>query len=194
MRTQSWLATAALTAGLAVTPIPGTAQSHDKPSQEKQAQESVAEAARKAREQKKTQAKPAKVYTNDDLAKKAAGFPAGDAQEKGKAPAEGRDETPQKSAPAKDEAHWRGRFREARENLARAEKELDVLQRELQKADTQYYSDPTKAMNEQFSRKEINDKTAAVAAKRKEIADLRQALSDLEDELRHSGGDPGWAR
>jgi chromosome segregation ATPase len=95
---------------------------------------------------------------------------------------------------AKTEAAWRQRFKEQREKISRAEKELDVLQREAQKAEIQYYPDPQKAMNEQYTRKEINDKDAKIEAKRKEIAELKLGLSDLEDALRKAGGDPGWAR
>ncbi len=75
-----------------------------------------------------------------------------------------------------------------------AEKELDILQRESDKAQTQYYNDPTKALMEQNSRKDINDKKAKIDQKQQEIANLKQQLSDMEDELRKSGGDPGWAR
>ena len=49
-------------------------------------------------------------------------------------------------------------------------------------------------MTEQYTRKEINDKDAKIEAKRKEIEQLKQGLSDLEDALRKAGGDPGWAR
>ena len=28
----------------------------------------------------------------------------------------------------------------------------------------------------------------------KEIEDLKKQMSDMEDELRRAGGDPGWAR
>jgi len=58
----------------------------------------------------------------------------------------------------------------------------------------QYYSDPQKALMQQYDRKDINDRTAKVDAKKKEIDDLKKQLSDMEDELRKSGGDPGWAR
>lgn len=75
-----------------------------------------------------------------------------------------------------------------------AEKELDILQREEEKAQVQYYSDPQKALMEQNTRKDINDKNAKIDQKKQEIANLKQQLSDMEDELRKSGGDPGWAR
>jgi predicted RNase H-like nuclease (RuvC/YqgF family) len=91
------------------------------------------------------------------------------------------------------ETKWRKEFKEAYANLARAEKELDILQREGNKAQLQYYSDPQKALEEQYTRKEINDKDAKIAAKKIEIEQLKQKISDMEDALRKSGGDPGWA-
>jgi hypothetical protein len=178
--------------------------------QQGQQQVSVAEAARRARAQKKTPAKPVNVITNDELAGSTpaniaapAGTPkeaAGDktaAKKNGEAGAgAGAKSEGQEGAadPAKDEKMWRARFKQAHENLARAEKELDVLQRESSKAQLQNYNDPNKAMQEQFARKEINEKQAQIEAKKKEIEDLQNFLSKLEDELRMSGGDSGWAR
>ena len=49
-------------------------------------------------------------------------------------------------------------------------------------------------MKEQNSRAEVSDKTAKIDAKKKELAQLRQQLDDMEAELRKAGGDPGWAR
>jgi len=92
------------------------------------------------------------------------------------------------------EAAWRKRFKEQHDKIDRAEKELDILSRELQKAQTEYYPDPQKAMTQQNTRGDINEKTAAIEAKKKEIAGLKQGLDALEDQLRKSGGDPGWAR
>ena len=93
-----------------------------------------------------------------------------------------------------EEAAWRKRFADARAKLAQAEKELDILQREWEKAQVQYYPDPQKALKEQYNRKDINEHAAKVEAKKKEIAKMKQGISDLEDELRRAGGDPGWAR
>ena len=81
-----------------------------------------------------------------------------------------------------------------RDKLAKAETELDVLQRESQKSQLEYYPDPQKALSEQNTRKEVNEKLAKIAAKKQEIAQLKQGLEDLEEQLRKSHGDPGWAR
>jgi len=164
----------------------------------------VADAARKAREQKKTTPKPKRVFTDDDVVTK----PAADVP----APSE----TPQssdksdssltqgKAAIAKNdiekkedpnsEAAWRKRFAAQRRKISDAEEELSVLQREAEKADLQYYNDPQKALQEQYTRAEINAKNEKIAEKKKQIADLKQQLSEMEDQLRSSGGDAGWAR
>ena len=49
-------------------------------------------------------------------------------------------------------------------------------------------------MMQEHDRTDINEKSAKIEGKRKEIEALKQQLSDMEDELRKAGGDPGWAR
>jgi predicted RNase H-like nuclease (RuvC/YqgF family) len=95
---------------------------------------------------------------------------------------------------ANAEKLWRQKFAEAYKKLRLAEAELNVLDREWNKAQTEYYSDPQKAMKEQYTRKDINEHQQKIDAKKREVAGLRQAISSLEDELRRSGGDAGWAR
>jgi hypothetical protein len=158
----------------------------------------VAAAARRSREQQKNAPKPTKVVTNDDFPSSPAPTtaPASDT----KATAEGKQDTDQPSAEKeaendpKSEAYWRKRFRKLHDKLDQSEKELDILQRELDKNQVQYYSDPQKALVQQHDRAEINEGTAKIDAKKKEIESLKQQLSDLEDQLRKTGGDPGWAR
>jgi chromosome segregation ATPase len=162
----------------------------------------VADAARKAREDKKNTAKPKKVYTDDDVkpaaaaaATTAGGAPSGasGAAATGAAGSQKTDDGEAKEDPNSEKA-WRKRFKEQRDKLTKAETELDVLQRESQKSQLEYYPDPQKALTEQNTRKDINEKVAKIAAKKQEIAQLKQGLEDLEEQLRKSHGDPGWAR
>ena len=167
----------------------------------------VADAARKAREEKKTAPKPRKVFTNDDItpkpvAEQPAPAPASSATTTETATetatsAKTTDDSSGKSEKKEDispEAVWRKRFATQRRKIADAEQELDVLEREAEKANLQYYSDPQKALKEQLTRNEVNEKNDKIAAKKKDLADLKQQLSDLEDQLRAAGGDSGWAR
>ena len=208
MRKNDWLKVAAVIASLCIAALGSYAQDQ---SSSQQTGDPVADAARKAREekQKKDAQKTKKVYTDDDIkpatpdkpeiqnasaagatangseATAASGAQAANAQKPGDAE--------QKEDPNSEKA-WRKRFAEQHQKIAKAEKELDILQRELQKSSLQYYADPQKAMTEQNNRGEINDKNAKVDAKKKELAQLRQQLDDMETDLRKAGGDPGWAQ
>lgn len=168
------------------------------PAQDQNPADDVAAAARKAREQQKNAQKPKKVLTNDDIPSAPATPPATDtnaAKAEGTPPAAtgAADEKAAENDP-KSEAYWHKRFQELRDKLANAQKELDLLQRELNTDQVQYYSDPQKALMQQHDRSDINEKTAKIDAKKKEIDSINQQISDLEDELRKAGGDPGWAR
>jgi hypothetical protein len=158
----------------------------------------VAEAAKKARAERKTEPKPKKVYTNDDFSSSSKPAAAADSNaQTGKKDVSAEadaDKDKDKKEDTKGEEYWRKRFATAREKLASAEKGLDVLQRELEKDQVQYYPDPQKAMEQQFNRSDINEKRGKIDAKEKEIGELKQQLSDMEDDLRKAGGDPGWAR
>jgi hypothetical protein len=202
MRVRNFLQVSTLLPGLCLAALPVFAQQQQQnPPQQQQTGDTLADAARKAREQQKAAPKPKKVYTDDDV-KPAS--PAPEAGAAGAGQAEGAAQASEKAggaaaAPgaggAEDpETMWRRRFAEQRQKIATAEKELDILQREAQKAQVQYYSDPQKALMEQNTRQEINDKNAKIDQKKQEIAKLNQQLDDMEDELRKSGGDPGWAR
>ncbi len=196
MRIKSWLASASLAAtAVLLCSLPVALRAQDASSTDP-----VADAARRSREAKRNAPKSRKVYTDDDVVhtKPAPAAVATPADATGTAVAPGTVPTGAAAVPANSspnaEAAWRKRFQDQRDKIARAEKELDILQRETQKAQIQYYPDPQKALNEQYTRKEINDKEAKVDAKRQEIAQLKQGLSDLEDELRKAGGDSGWSR
>jgi hypothetical protein len=194
MRVKYWAKTWMIVPALCLAGLPVYAQQQS--SSQQSGSDPVADAARKAREEKKTAAKAKKVYTEDDVKP---GAPA--SLDNSATGAAATDTTGQQktgaATPAEDpngEAAWRKRFKDQRDKLAKAEREIDVLQREVQKAQIEYYPDPQKALQEQNTRKDINEKTAKITAKKQEIAQLKQGLDDMEDQLRKSGGDPGWAR
>jgi chromosome segregation ATPase len=194
MRVMKLVTSSLLLAGFCA--LPALAQQQ----QQQQSGDPVADAARRSREQQKAAPKPKKVYTDDDVKPASSATTAPATSDANGSQAQAAPDATQASqapggAPKSDEATaWRKRFADQRAKIATAEKELDVLQRESNKSQVQYYNDPTKALMEQNSRKDINDKKAKIDQKQQEITNLKQQLSDLEDELRKSGGDPGWAR
>jgi predicted RNase H-like nuclease (RuvC/YqgF family) len=203
MRLTNWLKSWALLGLLCVAAWPMAA--HAQQSEQQPATDPMAEAARKAREQKKTEAKPKKVYTDDDFRPAPVEASSAKAATAEKAEAEGAEGTAQPAGKGEKketgeaekedpEQKWRKRFKDMHAKIAQAEQELDILQRELNKGQVQYYTDPTKALEEQNSRKDIDEKTNKINEKKKEIEELKQKLGDMEDELRKSGGDIGWAR
>jgi len=167
---------------------------------------SLGDAARKARAQKKESSKPAKVFTNDNVGDlkgtisvignapaPASATDITSEKTDDKKPANGADAKDAKKAQAQDESGWRARFAAARKVLADDTKELDILQREFNLKQQQYSQDPNWAMHEQNSRADINKTQSEINIKKKDIEKDKQALSDLEDALRKSGGDAGWA-
>jgi hypothetical protein len=170
---------------------------------------SVAEAARKAREQSRARPQPAKVFTNDDVANLT-----GVVNVVGPPPAEpaaapdlapptptATEGTP---APAtapgapqpevRDEAYWRTQFAAARKTLADDTKELDILQREYNLKQQQFYLDPNVALREQNNRADLNRNLEQINTKKLDVERDQQAINALEDQLRQAGGNPAWSR
>src|ERR1700722_3692294 len=136
-----------------------------------QGQESVVDAARKARAEKKDAPKSKMVIDNDNL-----GTLTGTVNVVGEAPAPPADDTkkaaektPKSGEGTKDEAYWRQRFADANKKLADDQHELDIMQREYNLKQEQYYTDPMASLKQDYSRQDINDsrtkideKTAAI--------------------------------
>jgi len=179
--------------------------------------QSVAEASRKARAEKKEAPGTVRTLTNDNLeslkgtvsvvgqAPAPAAAPAEAAQPAAPGAAEGKpaagtpDAAPAGAADAskpevKDEKYWRDTFAVARKKLADDEHELDILQREYNLKQQQYYSDPNTAMREQFNRQDLTDTKTKIDQKTADVAKDKQDITRLEDELRQAGGEPGWSR
>jgi hypothetical protein len=170
---------------------------------------SVADAARKAKAEKKGEAAPQHVWTDDNIPKVPREVPAaageggqeGTGEVAGAATAEAKPPAGESDAKkqADLEAKWRLKFADAQKKLDDDQKELDLTQRELNLKREQYYSDPNTAMREQYQYPgqkggEINDMAKKIDDLKQKIEQDKQAISDLEDQLRHEGLPPGWAR
>jgi chromosome segregation ATPase len=160
----------------------------------RQNQESVVEAARKAQAVRKSAPKAKMVINNDNL-----DTLTGTVSVVGQEPAPPKtDQTktaapPEvKKGPVKDEAYWRNKFADANKKLTDDAQELDILQREYNLKEQQYYSDPNTAMMQGYNRQDLTDTKTKIDEKTAAVAADKQAISDLEDELRQAGGDPGW--
>ncbi|MGO9640751.1 MAG: hypothetical protein ACLP1Y_05545, partial [Candidatus Acidiferrales bacterium] len=161
--------------------------------QQDQSQPSVADAARKAREEKKNLPKPAKVYTDDNI-----GSVQGSVSVVGDggaaAPSSNGTGTATSAGSSHDAAYWHDKFSTARAKLSSDKRDLDLLQREYNLKRTQYYSDPNQALKEQFSSDELKSMRDKIDQRTQDVAKDQRAIDDLEDQLRQAGGDPGWAR
>jgi len=167
-----------------------------------QDQESVADAARKAQAEKKTAPKAKMTIDNDNL-----GTLTGVVNVVGQEPARPEDQSkkaaadektpktvaPGEKPPVKDESYWRDRFAAANKKLTDDEHELDITQREFNLKQEQFYTDPMAALKQEYSRQDLNDSKAKIDEKTAAVAQDKTDISNLEDELRQAGGDPGWA-
>jgi hypothetical protein len=155
-------------------------------------QDSLADAARRAKQQKQDNSKPAKVFTNDDLPTNGSVSASGSvsAEPSGKPG----DTTGSKPATS-DEKMWRDKFAKLNHKLEQDQAELEILQRELGVLNTQYYGgDPMKGLQQGMSQADITAKRDKIDAKKKDVADDQQAIADAESDLKKAGGDPGWER
>ncbi|MGH9775535.1 MAG: hypothetical protein ACRD50_11375 [Candidatus Acidiferrales bacterium] len=171
---------------------PASASSAQPAAQQDKDQDSVADAARKNRTEKKASPKSAKVFDNDNIPKSPGSVSViGSASESHAAQNE---EKAEDKSNSRDESYWRERFHKLYVKKRQAEEERDILQRELSQLQVQYYPDPNVALQQQYSRSDINQKLSKLDTKKREIEVLDQQIADLQDELRRAGGDPGWAR
>jgi hypothetical protein len=93
----------------------------------------------------------------------------------------------------RDEKYWRSTFEKARQNLKRAEEQLTVLDLRMNDLQGSLYREGVYA-REQEIRQQIAETEKAQTIARDDVAAAQKNISDLEDELRRSGGPMGWAR
>jgi hypothetical protein len=165
--------------------------------------DSLAAAARKAREQKKDQTRAAaRVFDNDTIPKKGGVSAVGVSADASSTDANGAPTSGTNDGAAaaggppgpNDEKGWRELFAKLQKKLQQDQDKADIDQREFGVLDVQYYNDPNKAMEQNLTRSDINEKTAKIDADKQQVEADKQAIADAEEQLRKSGGDIGWAR
>lgn len=159
----------------------------------------------------KSQGKP-KVLTNDDLASLAPSptNPSTTTKEAkpGEEPAQKTGGNEAEKEPTKtpaaemgeqahDEKYYRERMSKLQDRLNVDQRELGVLEQKLGQNQMQYYPDPNKGLLQESGPTAMSDiykLQDQIAKKRAEVAADQKAIDDLQDQLRHEGGDPGWLR
>lgn len=148
---------------------------------------SVAEAARRARDQKKTSGKPVRTLTNDNL--QPAPPAARNQDSASSAPATAEETADQAKgeasakpvAPASDDKAWKKKadsveeLKRLKKDLARSENELDVLRRKSALDSDSYYSEVDFASDK--------DGKAALDAEAQQIVDKQQAVAALKEKI-----------
>jgi hypothetical protein len=159
--------------------------------------QSLGEVAKKEESRRKAAANAGKVYTNDNLRPSdgvapppASAAPAGSAEASSAQP---KAEEKPADGPKKDEAYWRGRVTQIRDNLQRAKMFQEALQTRINSLSHDFSSRDDPAQRGVVA----NDRQKALSELdrvKKEIADYEKQLTDLEDEARRAGVPPGWLR
>ena len=162
--------------------------------------DSIAEAARRSREQKKEQPKPAKVWDNDTMPTKPGGVnvvgpsspssdasgnpPAANAQAAASAPEASAAKSGEKSG--KDIKALQASLAAAKDQLQAVKTELDILRRKFNLDSQMYYGKPNYVADTEGAAK-LADEKSQVAAKQQEVDTAQKKVSQLEEELKNSG-------
>ncbi len=175
--------------GLAVRPLLSQTSSAD----------SLGDLARRLREERAREArKPLKVYTNDNLParpkEEAPTMSTGMAVLPVAQPEKKTETASSESAPAHDEKYFRSRMAELQHRLDIDKRELEVMQQKLGLNQTQFYADPNKTLQQEYSRTDLNKLNDQITKKKDQIAQDEKDIDDLRDQLRREGGNPGWLR
>ena len=178
--------------------------------------QSVTDLARQTRTRLAQERKSGRVFTNDNVrtsapapAAPAPAAPSGPEAKKPEGQAQGaatpaaQGQQPGQAAaaaqpPAKTEAElekeYREKFAKLREAQALEEKKLDVMQRELNLMQNQFYTNPQDTMTQELTRGNINQRMKDLETQKAAAEKAKQAVADLEEELRKKGLPAGWAR
>jgi hypothetical protein len=153
-------------------------------------EDSLAEAARKAKEKKPATARP-KVYTEDDLS----GMKGHGVSVVGETPKTGtrqpRPTYPDGGGGENNEENWRGMARQILDAIADTDQQIAQKQDEIKKFGNGGF-DVTTGMKDNIAY--INDRTGQLKSLEKRKADLLKQLDDLQEQGRKAGASPSWFR
>jgi len=165
----------ALPAVLAATLVPAAVHAQSENPQ------SVAEAARRAREQKKAAAKPAKVVTEDDIKPAPSAATAAPATSVQPVTAAQPSSTGAQGPKSPVEAAKAAKERAAlKEQIKQAESDLDLLQRELRLDQDSFYSSPNYA-SDTAGKEKLDALKQQVSDKQQELDRLKAQLAALPE-------------
>jgi len=168
---------------------PSQAQSGT-PGQPPQKEDSLAEAARKAKAKKPAAAK-AKVYTEDDLS----GMKGPGVSVVGEAPKKGARRTgptdQNGDAGENNEEYWRGRAQEILGQIAAVDEAMARMKDDIKKYGSGGF-DVTTGMKDNIAY--IHDRNGQLKDLEKRKADLQKQLDELQDEGRKAGAPASWFR
>jgi hypothetical protein len=178
----------------------GMASAQQQQQSPQQQVDSIAEAARRSRDQKKEQPKSAKVWDNDTLPTKPGGVnvigqsapttdasgnpPAANTQVAGSAAEAGASKSASKSA--SDVKALQVSLASAKDQLQALKTELDILQRKYNLDSQMYYSKPNYAADTEGAAK-LADEKSQIDLKQQEVDAAQKKVSQLEEELKNSG-------
>ncbi|MFZ0637260.1 MAG: hypothetical protein WA755_12370 [Candidatus Acidiferrales bacterium] len=181
-------------------PSQQTAQPSSQPTSQA---DSLAATARRAREQKKDQAKPAHVWDNDNLpavgtvnvvgqsaedssapAADASGTPTPDKTEGAAGanppPAEGADAGT--GADTKEDTHVQAAIQEAQEKIDDLKKDVDIAQRKYSLDSEMYYGKPDYT-SDRAGKAALDSEMAGINDKKQQLAQAQQMLNELQAKL-----------
>lgn len=173
-----------------------------------QAQEktpSLGTLAKELKAERATSKKSVRVFTNDNLPHRPGGGgisvagtmspePTEQPSGGGTASAQASGASSNESSGAHDEEYYRKQMAALQSRLELHQRELHVLQQKQGQGQMQYYADPNKTLQQEYSRSDINKRNDAIAKKQAQIDEDNRAIQDLRDQLRREGGPPGWLR
>ena len=152
----------------------------------------LSDLARKEQERRKALKAPARVLSPADVPKAAPATPAvasPPAATETKAP----DKTEKPDEPAKDEAWWKARVSQVREDLRRNEMFAEALQTRINSLSNDFA-----ARDDPYQRARVaEERLKAVAELDRVKADIelqKKRIAEIEDEARRAGVPPGWVR